>query len=134
MSCFLCKWKNNRLYDPEDKNLVYFCISYFFLLSRPLSPDELSTGGILMFTLKDHDLFGRNDFLGECFFPLESIPFATNNTKLQDLPQIHLPLTLPKDANSDILQTLESRQYDRTATEFVKKERAKLIPSPNAHN
>lgn len=104
----------------------------FSTWNRPLSPDELSTGGIIMFTLKDHDLFGRNDFLGESFLPLESIPFTMSNTKLTDLPQKHLPLTLPKDPNSIILQTLESRQWDKSAAEFVKKERTKMIPSPNA--
>ncbi|ODN05628.1 Protein unc-13 D [Orchesella cincta] len=102
------------------------------IFSVPLSPDELSTGGIIMFTLKDHDLFGRNDFLGECFLPLESIPFTTSDTKLQDLPQKLLPMTLPKDPNSITLQTLESRQWDRSAAEFVKKERTKMIVSPNA--
>lgn len=89
-----------------------------------------------MFTLKDHDIFGRNDFLGECFLPLESIPFTTSNQKLQDLPQKHLPLTLPKEHQQNsivLLQTLESRQsWDRSAAEFVKKERSKMVLSPNA--
>ncbi|CAG7828570.1 unnamed protein product [Allacma fusca] len=91
----------------------------------PLSPEQMAMGGILHFSVKDHDLFGRNDFLGEVFLSLESIPFTTSYAKLQDLPQINLPLTMPTEEVSSMLQTLESRQWDQEAAKFAKKERNK---------
>lgn len=96
---------------------------------RTLSPDEMSVGGMTIFSLKDYDLFGRNDFLGECFLPLDSVPFTTAGTNLQDLPQKFLSITKPKDPNSVILQTLENRQWDRFAVDFVKHERKKFLVS-----
>jgi len=81
---------------------------------------------MIVFTLKDHDLFGRNDFLGECYLPLDSIPFTTTDTKLQDLPQIYLSLTKPQDPNTTILIALENRHWDKAAVDFVKHERLKM--------
>ncbi len=86
-------------------------------------------GGLIRFGLKDHDLFGRNDFLGEVYFPLVSIPHTTSDTPLKDLPQRHLVLTKPTVWTSTLLQTLEYRIWDKVATEFVKKERNKIVPS-----
>ncbi|XP_035714351.1 protein unc-13 homolog 4B isoform X3 [Folsomia candida] len=94
-----------------------------------LSPEEMSLGGMMVFSLKDHDLFGRNDFIGECFLPLESVPFTTASTSLQDLPQIFLSITKPAQPNSPILLTLENRVWDRAATDFLKHERQKFIAS-----
>ena len=85
-------------------------------------------------SVKDHDLFGRNDFLGEAYMPLESIPFTPSNTKLQDLPQIHLSLSLPTTEGLLILQTLENRTWDQDATQFAKKQRAKMENCVNGGN
>ena len=74
-------------------------------------------------SVKDHDFLGRNDFVGEIFLPLESIPFTTSDKKLQDLPQQHLPLTIPNDDKSIILETLENRHWDKVAVDFAKKQR-----------
>jgi hypothetical protein len=95
---------------------------------------EMSLGGMIVFSMKDHDLFGRNDFLGECYLPLESIPFTTADTKLQDLPQIYLSLTKPKDPNETILIALENRHWDKIAADFVKNERLKLPVAQSQHN
>jgi len=104
-------------------------IQLFNFLTSPLTPDEMSTGGMVFFSVKDRDTFGRNDYLGECFLPLDSIPFTTTETSLQDLPQLNLSLTLPVNLNSPVLQTLEKRINDKNAVEFVKKERQKITTS-----
>lgn len=87
----------------------------------------MSVGGMAVFGLKDHDLFGRNDFLGECFLPLESVPFTISGTNLQDLPQIFLSITKPKNPNSEVLHTLENRHWDKVAFDFVKNQRQKCL-------
>jgi len=91
-----------------------------------MTPTEMSLGGLIHLGLKDHDLFGRNDFLGEVYLPLISVPFTTSDTPLKDLPQTHLVLTRPTDVNAVALQTLETRIWDKMAVDYVKKERAKI--------
>lgn len=86
----------------------------------------MSLGGLIRFGLKDHDIFGRNDFLGEVYLPLVSVPFTTSDTPLKDLPQSHFVLTKPTNPDSVPLQTLENRIWDRVATDYVKKEKAKI--------
>jgi len=89
-----------------------------------LSAEEMSRAGLIQFSLKDHDIFGRNDFLGESFIPLGSIPFTTSNTPLKDLPQKNFVLHKPTE--STFLLSLENRLSDRVAQDFVKKERNKI--------
>ena len=102
--------------------------NFFLIEISPLSLNEMRVGGLIRFGLKDHDLFGRNDYLGEVYFPLVSIPHTTSDTPLKDLPQRHLLITKPTELTSTLLQTLENRIWDKTAVDFVKKERNKISP------
>lgn len=88
----------------------------------------MAGGGLVRFTLKDHDLLGRNEFLGDVYFPLNSIPFTTTDLPLKDLPQQNCVLTKPTECewSSVIFRTLENRHWDKTAIAFVKKERKKM--------
>ncbi|XP_031609178.1 protein unc-13 homolog D [Oreochromis aureus] len=85
----------------------------------------------LVITVLDHDTLRSDDFEGEAFLSLRSIPGVVKESKgdglsLQpnDVPaQIRLPLMHPKPNDNNILRLLESRKGDREAQAFVKKRR-----------
>ena len=122
--------------------------------SSRLTEKECSLpGGIIHFTVMDHDLMWSNDFEGEAFLEiskLSGIPNELNNDarSLEDLKQIELSLTHPKGRSrkrmsmdvrstthgflllllllavpSRIIEILEQRSMDRVATDFVRRRR-----------
>ncbi|XP_072311750.1 protein unc-13 homolog D [Eucyclogobius newberryi] len=90
-------------------------------------------GACLMLTVLDHDTLRTDDFEGEAFLPLKSIPGVGGVTQEEvdrasiqpDAPpaQIRLPLMHPKPNEDGVLRLLESRRGEREAQVFVKKRR-----------
>uniref|UniRef100_A0A3Q1FZD1 Unc-13 homolog D (C. elegans) n=1 Tax=Acanthochromis polyacanthus TaxID=80966 RepID=A0A3Q1FZD1_9TELE len=87
-------------------------------------------GACLVVTVLDHDTLRTDDFEGEAFLSLKSIPGVAGareedelNSQPDAIPaQIRLPLMHPKP-NDSILRLLESRRGEREAQGFVKKRR-----------
>uniref|UniRef100_A0A3P8TV54 Unc-13 homolog D n=1 Tax=Amphiprion percula TaxID=161767 RepID=A0A3P8TV54_AMPPE len=88
-------------------------------------------GACLVVTVLDHDTLSTDDFEGEAFLSLKSIPGvagAREEDELNSQPdavpaQIRLPLMHPKPNEDSILRLLESRRGEREAQGFVKKRR-----------
>ncbi|XP_054287830.1 BAI1-associated protein 3-like [Macrosteles quadrilineatus] len=89
-------------------------------------------GAMVAFTVMDHDVLTANDFAGEAFLSLGSIPgvnSACNADNFHGLKQLELPLMHQKNKNHPILQTLELRTWDKSAQEFVKKQKQRIATS-----
>ncbi|XP_042253604.1 protein unc-13 homolog D [Thunnus maccoyii] len=92
-----------------------------------------ASGACLVVTVLDHDTLRTDDFEGEAFLSLKSIPGVAGGReaaadKLGSQPdatpaQIRLPLMHPKPNDDSILKLLESRKGERDAQAFVKKRR-----------
>jgi hypothetical protein len=116
----------------------------FFVFSRLTEKECNLSGGVIHFTVMDHDLMWSNDFEGEAFLEiskLAGIPNDSNNDNrpLDELKQIEIPLTHPKGSKeiriskkiyfyflavrSRIIEILEQRVSDKTAIEFVRRRR-----------
>ncbi|KAK6630949.1 hypothetical protein RUM44_003121 [Polyplax serrata] len=92
-----------------------------------------SEAAMILFTVMDHDVLTSNDFAGEAFLNLQTIPGVADNSssvdnfhglKTQDLNLMH-----QKNRNHPILQILETRTWDRPAQEFVKKQKLRFATS-----
>lgn len=71
-----------------DLNLVYNC--------RHLTPEQQElSNGLIMFTLKDQDFLGMNEFIGEAFISFSDIPKTDMTVGLEQLEQVHLKLSRP---------------------------------------
>uniref|UniRef100_A0A6I8QP58 Unc-13 homolog D n=1 Tax=Xenopus tropicalis TaxID=8364 RepID=A0A6I8QP58_XENTR len=82
-------------------------------------------GACLLLTVFDYDTLRSNDFEGEAFLALSSLPgLQEKKTEegglVANIPQTRLPLIHPKPNGDRILQILESRRSDREAVAFVK--------------
>ncbi|XP_005721942.1 protein unc-13 homolog D [Pundamilia nyererei] len=94
----------------------------------------------LVITVLDHDTLRSDDFEGEAFLSLRSIPGVAEESKGDELSlqpnnvpaQIPLPLMHPKPNNNNILRLLESRKGDREAQAFAKKRRQREKQSQEA--
>ncbi|XP_037044605.1 BAI1-associated protein 3 isoform X2 [Bradysia coprophila] len=90
-----------------------------------------SESSMICFTVMDHDVLTANDFAGEAFLALGTIPgVADYNTSVDNfhgLKQVELPLMQQTEKNHPILQILESRVGDKQAVDFVRKQRARLV-------
>ncbi|KAK7866890.1 hypothetical protein R5R35_006050 [Gryllus longicercus] len=94
--------------------------SFSFELTR----DQRETkDGMVLFTVKDKDMLG-NELVGEAFISFDQIESDGKNEN-QDLQQIHLNLSIPKNLDSKVSKILEVRQGDKLAKEFMKKQKAK---------
>uniref|UniRef100_A0A3B5ACK4 Unc-13 homolog D n=1 Tax=Stegastes partitus TaxID=144197 RepID=A0A3B5ACK4_9TELE len=88
-------------------------------------------GACLVVTVLDHDTLRTDDFEGEAFLSLKSIPGVAGRREEDELnsqpdappAQIRLPLMHPKPNEDSILRLLESRKGEREAQGFVKKRR-----------
>nr|CAD7438419.1 unnamed protein product [Timema bartmani] len=89
-----------------------------------------SEGAMILFTVMDHDVLTFNDFAGEAFLALGSIPgVADNNSSIDNfhgLKQVDLNLMHQKNKNHPILQTLETRVAEKVAQDFVKKQKQRV--------
>ncbi|XP_011338409.1 BAI1-associated protein 3 isoform X3 [Ooceraea biroi] len=85
---------------------------------------------MMLFTVMDHDVLTANDFAGEAFLGLSTIPgVADTNTNIDNfhgLKHQELPLMHQKNRNHPILQILESRVGDKMALDFVKKQKQRF--------
>ncbi|XP_039285685.1 BAI1-associated protein 3 isoform X2 [Nilaparvata lugens] len=91
-----------------------------------------SEGAMIAFTVMDHDVLTANDFAGEAFLSLGSIPgvnSACNADNFHGLKQVELFLMHQKNKFHPILQTLESRNWDKQAQDFVKKQKLRISSS-----
>lgn len=86
-------------------------------------------GNVIHFTVMDHDLVWSNDFEGEAFLELQSLPGVRNDLGeggYKDLKYTELFLIRPKDYPSKIMEVLEYRTHDKIATDFLKMRKEKL--------
>ncbi|XP_070168038.1 BAI1-associated protein 3 isoform X1 [Polyergus mexicanus] len=85
---------------------------------------------MILFTVMDHDVLTANDFAGEAFLGLGTIPgVADTNTSIDNfhgLKHQELPLMHQKNRNHPILQILETRVGDKMALDFVKKQKQRF--------
>ncbi|XP_037880919.1 BAI1-associated protein 3 [Glossina fuscipes] len=88
-------------------------------------------GAMICFTVMDHDVLTANDFGGEAFLALGTIPgvadYSSSVENFHGLKQIELPLMQQRDKNNPILQILELRVNDKLAQDFVRKQKARSI-------
>ncbi|XP_067211831.1 BAI1-associated protein 3 isoform X3 [Linepithema humile] len=85
---------------------------------------------MVLFTVMDHDVLTANDFAGEAFLGLNTIPGVVDtNTSIDNfhgLKHQELPLMHQKNRNHPILQILETRIGDKMALDFVKKQKQRF--------
>ena len=98
----------------------------------------LQPGNVLHFTVMDHDLMWSNDFEGEAFIELCTVPGVrahenndtTNSEAYNNLKYTELFLIHPKSYPSQIIDVLEYRSQfkdDNLAKDFLKRRRDKLV-------
>ncbi|XP_047522377.1 protein unc-13 homolog 4B isoform X6 [Pieris napi] len=109
--------------QTHNKNL-FPLYDEMFVIS--LSPEQRNTqDGLLHFVIKDKDMFSvSNTFVGEAYAHFSEVPDTP--APISSLPQQHLPLSRPSNIDGDAIKALESRQGDKQAREFIKKQRQKM--------
>ena len=65
----------------------------------------------LLFSVKDRGPFGDKILLGEALVCLSELRRCDQGCHMQDMAQIHLPLSLPSTKIIDILTALNTRRY-----------------------
>jgi len=97
-------WALNGYINEEKKVLVHvlrvkpwFCdFNLTDFNSRHLTPEQQDlSNGLIMFTIKDQDFLGKNEFLGEAFISFSDIPKTDMTVGLEQLEQVHLKLSTP---------------------------------------
>ncbi|XP_045499382.1 protein unc-13 homolog 4B isoform X2 [Colias croceus] len=109
--------------QTHNKNLFPLYDEMFVIT---LSPEQRRTqDGLLHFVIKDKDMFSvSNTFVGEAYVHFSEVPDTP--APISSLPQQHLPLSRPGNIDGDAIKALESRQGDKQARDFVKKQRQKM--------
>ncbi|XP_047990570.1 protein unc-13 homolog 4B isoform X3 [Leguminivora glycinivorella] len=109
--------------QTHNKNLFPLYDEMFLI---PLSHEQRRVrDGLLHFVIKDKDMFSvSNAFVGEAYLSFGDIPDTV--APISSLQQQHLPLTRPSAIDGDAIKALESRQGDKQAREFLKKQRQKM--------
>ncbi|XP_066592429.1 BAI1-associated protein 3 isoform X2 [Prorops nasuta] len=101
------------------------CFEFSVNVEQCRSPDAM-----VLFTVMDHDVLTANDFAGEAFLGLSTIPGVadtnTSSDNFHGLKHQELPLMHQKNRNHPILQILESRVGDKMALDFVKKQKQRF--------
>ncbi|XP_046644762.1 BAI1-associated protein 3-like isoform X1 [Daphnia pulicaria] len=86
---------------------------------------------MLLFTVMDYDVLTANDFAGEALLSLNTVPGVAAAPQGLDtfhgLKQIDLVLMHQPNKHHPILSVLESRVWDRTAQDFAKKQRERVV-------
>ncbi|CAH2047152.1 unnamed protein product, partial [Iphiclides podalirius] len=111
--------------QTHNKNLFPLYDEMFLI---PLTAEQRrAPDGLLHLVVKDKDMLSiSNTFVGEAYLHFSEVPATP--APITSLPQQHLPLSRPVDFDGDAIKALESRQGDKQAREFLKKQRQK-IPS-----
>ncbi|XP_048485356.1 protein unc-13 homolog 4B isoform X3 [Plutella xylostella] len=109
--------------QTHNKNLFPL---YDEVFTIPLTHEQRATkDGLIQFVVKDKDMFSvSNTFMGEAYLHFDEIP--ATSAPLSSTPQVHLTLTKPRDIEGDAVKALETRQGDKQAREFLKKQKAKM--------
>ncbi|KAI0242476.1 BAI1-associated protein 3 [Lamellibrachia satsuma] len=108
--------------------------SFEFSVSRQQC---LRNGACIVFTVMDHDFMLANDFAGEVYLSLSSIPGITGGdiSGFTALKPITLPLMQPRKGEKTkataALTAMHIRDWDKDAQEFVKKRRQIEAQSQN---
>ncbi|XP_025193246.1 BAI1-associated protein 3 isoform X2 [Melanaphis sacchari] len=86
---------------------------------------------MILFTVMDHDVITSNDFAGEAFMSLNSIPgvLAPLPHDINAIDKVDLILMHQQNKGHPILHTLEARHEDKVAQDFVKKQRVRTTNS-----
>lgn len=90
----------------------------------------LTPGAVIHLTAMDHDLIGSNDFEGEVFIELSSVPGVHRDLGdggYRDLKVYEMPLLNPKNHKNLIWDELQLRTYDKLAVDFVKTRKDKFL-------
>ncbi|XP_041980361.1 protein unc-13 homolog 4B isoform X3 [Aricia agestis] len=109
--------------QTHNKNLFPLYDEMFLI---PLSAEQSRTPDALIhLVIKDKDMFSvSNTFVGEAYLHFSEVPHTP--APIASLPQQHLPLSRPTNIDGDAMKALESRQGDKQAREFLKKQRQKM--------
>ncbi len=99
--------KHLNCIKKETIKTFFSIMIVFFVFSRLTEKESNLSGGVIHFTVMDHDLMWSNDFEGEAFLEiskLSGIPNDSNNDNrpLDDLKQIEISLTHPKGSKKKI--------------------------------
>ncbi|XP_076385473.1 BAI1 associated protein 3 isoform X7 [Megachile rotundata] len=101
------------------------CFEFSVNVEQCRSPDAM-----VLFTVMDRDVLTADDFAGEAFLGLSTIPgVADTNASIDNfhgLKHTELPLMQQKNRNHPILQILETRVGDKVALDFVKKQKQRF--------
>ncbi|XP_076855477.1 protein unc-13 homolog D [Brachyhypopomus gauderio] len=95
-----------------------------------------SPGACLMVTVLDHDTLRSDDFEGEAFLSLKTVPGVAGGgaSPSPEPAQIRLPLLHPKPNSENTLRMLEARKGEREAQAFVKQRRQREKKSQESLN
>ncbi|XP_065160507.1 BAI1-associated protein 3 isoform X2 [Atheta coriaria] len=101
------------------------CFEFSVTLEQCRSP-----GAMIAFTVMDHDVLTANDFAGEAFLSLGTIPGVADNSlgvdNFHGLKPVDLILMQQHQRNQPILQILDFRTTDRYAQDFVRKQKLRF--------
>ncbi|XP_052755343.1 protein unc-13 homolog 4B isoform X2 [Galleria mellonella] len=109
--------------QTHNKNLFPL---YDEMFQLPLTSEQRNTrDGLIHMVIKDKDMFSMNNtFVGEAYLHFSEVPDTP--APISSLPQQHLTLIRPTNIDGDAIKALESRQGDKQAREFLKKQKQKL--------
>ncbi|XP_075975493.1 C2 and C2B_Munc13-like domain-containing protein staccato isoform X3 [Anticarsia gemmatalis] len=109
--------------QTHNKNLFPLYDEMFLI---PLSSEQRrQTDGLIHLVIKDKDMFSMsNTFVGEAYVHFSEVP--ETSAPISSLPQQHLPLSKPSSIDGEAIKALETRQGDRQARDFIKKQKAKF--------
>ncbi|XP_065576099.1 protein unc-13 homolog 4B-like isoform X2 [Artemia franciscana] len=104
----------NNLYPLFDETFIF-----------PVAPALQKGDSLVVFTVKDYDLVGSSEFMGEAFLHFRDVVRGLGSEDLKEVNQVVMPLTRPTESNH-LLETLELRSWDRLAKNFVKREKKNI--------
>ncbi|KAJ8723334.1 hypothetical protein PYW08_003246 [Mythimna loreyi] len=109
--------------QTHNKNLFPLYDEMFLI---PLTAEQRGlTDGLIHLVIKDKDMFSvSNTFVGEAYLHFSEVPDTP--APISSLPQQLLPLSRPTSIDGEAIKALETRQGDRQARDFIKKQRAKF--------
>ncbi|XP_055382640.1 BAI1-associated protein 3 isoform X2 [Condylostylus longicornis] len=120
-----CSEQQTNVHKKTLNPIFDECFEFSVTLDQCLKDEAM-----IAFTVMDHDVLTSNDFAGEAFLALGTIPgvadYSTSVENFHGLKHVELPLLQQHDKNHPILQILESRTTDKLAIDFVRKQKARL--------